>query len=152
MSYSQDNETWAKLANHVLVAAYSNGSPESRCLPGTRTQLLSDITNHLDKQSRNVIWLHGAVGTGKTAVALSIVDKLKKDDRLAGCFFFSRKDTRRQSLSSVLPTIAYQLGVGHPRAREAVVRALEKDPSLLNKECSYLEQLVPLFVEPLQEL
>ncbi|EIW74700.1 hypothetical protein CONPUDRAFT_132931, partial [Coniophora puteana RWD-64-598 SS2] len=142
-------DKWTLLANHIPFGAYSDTS-QAACLDGTRTKLLTDIMQHLDQRSRSVIWLHGAVGTGKTAVALSIVERLKAQGRLAGRFFFSRKDARRQSLNSVLPTIAYQLGVGHPLARGQIVTGLMDDPGLLSLERSYSDHLPPFFVQPLR--
>lgn len=111
---------------------------------------------HLEKKGRSVVWLHGASGSGKTAVALSIADQLRAASRLGGCFFFPHEEPERQSLNCILPTIAYQLGVkfdvAHDAARDAVTKALLRDPGLLGKHRFYAHQVNPLFIEPLRRL
>ncbi|EIW74704.1 hypothetical protein CONPUDRAFT_147680 [Coniophora puteana RWD-64-598 SS2] len=149
------NSIWTNLSSHIPQSALDDESHRARCLDGTRTQLLSDIMRHLDQPCRSVVWLHGPPGTGKTAVALSLADKLRAQSdstgsRLAGCFFFPRKDPRKQGLNCVLPAIAYQLGTKNAVVRDMLGNALMQDPGLLARDRTYAHQAEPFFVHPLK--
>jgi hypothetical protein len=133
--------------------------PHSKCLEGTRVDLLSYIQGLLDnsEQSR-LIWLHGMAGVGKSAVAFTVAERLKvthptvMEKRIAGTFFFSRKYTKRSTAGYFFATLAYQLATNFPSVRDDVNRAIRENPSLLDPGGSLRDQMEALFLRPLRAL
>ncbi|EIW74816.1 hypothetical protein CONPUDRAFT_36412, partial [Coniophora puteana RWD-64-598 SS2] len=99
-----------------------------------------------------IIWMAGESGSGKTTIAHTFADELREKGKLAGTFFFSRKHAKRSTFDHVLLTLAYQLGLQHPRTHEIIMRAISDDPALLAPEKSYYDQLEKLIIEPLRHL
>ena len=93
------------------------------CLDSTRKGLLSSITTWLDDTAEpNVLWLCGAPGTGKTAIAWSLIAELEILQRSAGEFFFRPN----QHLPSQLwCTLAYKMAKFHPAIKREVHKALK---------------------------
>jgi len=56
------------------------------------------------------------------------------------------------SLSFLRLTIAYQIGLLHPLARNVIIKAIKHDPDLLSREKSRRVQFTKLVIEPLREL
>ncbi|OJA18510.1 hypothetical protein AZE42_08716, partial [Rhizopogon vesiculosus] len=63
---------WEKLSQVAVKGAEYNSrerQPHSKCLQGTRADLLSHIYGLLDNPEKSqLIWLHGTAGVGKSAV------------------------------------------------------------------------------------
>ncbi|KZP02690.1 hypothetical protein FIBSPDRAFT_845630, partial [Athelia psychrophila] len=107
------------------------------CLPGTRTTILSVIhawARSLDGQ--NVLWLKGVAGSGKSAIAHTIAQSLRKDGRLASSFFFDRNTTSRNTSHLLVTTIARDIAMIHPAIAADIRTTLEEDPSLASASLS----------------
>ncbi|EIW74679.1 hypothetical protein CONPUDRAFT_170023 [Coniophora puteana RWD-64-598 SS2] len=76
---------------------------------------------------------------------------LKREDRLAGQFFFPDKKPDA-ALTSVLPTIALQLGVRHGRIRQMIIDTLRDAPELIADDHSFMDHIYPFFIRPLRRL
>ncbi|KAJ6490914.1 hypothetical protein C8R45DRAFT_195088 [Mycena sanguinolenta] len=142
--------------------------PQPRCHPDTRTRLLQVLskwasgiepprnwTSHdwstLSEQddgenngpSSRILWLHGPAGSGKSAVAQSLCQKLKEEDRLGGSFFFKRGHPSRGNARRLFPTIAYQLALLLPELKQHISRAIENDPAIVDRSLStQLQELI----------
>ena len=103
--------------------------------------------NNSDRQTR-VLWMNGAAGAGKTAIAHTIADMCYKAGILAASFFCSRSVSGRNEKTFLIMTIVSQLIVAIPQMREHVAKALYEDPSLLSR--SLETQLEALIVKPLE--
>jgi hypothetical protein len=103
--------------------------------------------NNSDRQTR-VLWMNGAAGAGKTAIAHTIAEKCYKAGTLAASFFCSRSMSGRNEKTFLITTIVSQLIVAIPRMREHVGNVLHEDHSLLSR--SLETQLVTLIVKPLE--
>jgi len=150
-----DDEIWWTLSQEIAHGAdYDSAErhPISSCLPGTRTQVLDTLEGSLTHVDRKIVWLFGRAGTGKSSIAYSLADRLHKQDKLAVTFFFSQKHLGRSNADRVLLTIAYQLGLRHPRARARIIEAIRHDPTLLRLEASRREQFERLVADPLRSL
>ncbi|EIW80758.1 hypothetical protein CONPUDRAFT_166178 [Coniophora puteana RWD-64-598 SS2] len=148
-------DPWNKLAQEIAVGAVYDSNerqPHSKCLPGTRVRLLEALHQHVGDPARKIVWLSGESGCGKSTVAHTLAEELRRADKLAGTFFFSRKHTKRSTFDHVILTLAYQLGLHHPQAREVIAKAISDDPSLLSTERSHRDQLEALVIAPLKEL
>ena len=64
---------------------------DRRCFPGTREQYIADITNWVTNPPSLIYWMRGPAGVGKSAIAQTCTEKLKKTGHLGAAFFFSIK-------------------------------------------------------------
>ncbi|EIW78059.1 hypothetical protein CONPUDRAFT_129109, partial [Coniophora puteana RWD-64-598 SS2] len=149
------SDAWQKLAQECAQGAVYDSSerqPHSKCLPGTRVNLLQTLHTLVDDGTRKIVWVSGESGSGKSTVAHTLADELRQQGKLAGTFFFSRKHTKRSTCHYVFLTLAYQLGLHHPRARESIMKAITDDPALLSPEKSHYDLLEKLVIQPLKHL
>jgi hypothetical protein len=82
-----------------------------------------------DPTGKQVYWLTGVAGTGKTTVAQSVAEMAKKLDILEASFLFSHASEDRRDYRRVIPTLAYQLA-RDPRLRPGVVAAVNADKAI----------------------
>lgn len=125
--------------NPIGSASYQG---EHRCMQGTRTMILDDITTWAIKtfdrdtpahcpNTDNIFWLYGMPGLGKTSVANSLCHLLHNKRSLGGSFFCRRDDPILREPKRVLPTLIYRLaGMWSPYAT-LVAQALRDDPTLV---------------------
>jgi tetratricopeptide (TPR) repeat protein len=101
------------------------------CLAGTRTDVLADIEGWSDDSSANCMyWLSGWAGSGKSTISQSVAAMAREQKRLAASFCFSRTVAEQQRIKGVIPTIAYQLAIGHPALRVHVAAAVAAQPQI----------------------
>ncbi|KAG1835689.1 hypothetical protein EV424DRAFT_1551697 [Suillus variegatus] len=157
--------TWEKFSQVAVKGAEHDSRerrPHPKCLEGTRVVLLNHIYGLSDtKEMNRLIWLHGTAGVGKSAVAFTVADRMRRlkmtketkvETRLGGTFFFSRKHTKRRTTGYFFMTLAYQLAQNFPSVQTDVNRAILKDPTLLDPDKSLREQMEGLFLQPLRKL
>ncbi|KAH9967795.1 hypothetical protein BJV74DRAFT_868775 [Russula compacta] len=95
------------------------------CLDQTRQNVLSSISSWFDNTDKpNVLWLCGAPGTGKTAIAWSLIAELEKQQRSAGEFFFLPNQHSPYQLWS---TMAYKMAKFYPTFQSEVYKALTRE-------------------------
>ena len=82
-----------------------------RCMEGTRETLLDQVTAWVanETDTRNIYWIYGLPGIGKTALAHSICERLHNKQRLAGAFFCQRDDANMSEIRNILPTLISKL-------------------------------------------
>ncbi|EIW73967.1 hypothetical protein CONPUDRAFT_113946, partial [Coniophora puteana RWD-64-598 SS2] len=149
------HDPWLRLSQecaHGAIYDSNERQPHSQCLEGTRVDLLQHLKDLVDDGRRKVVWVSGESGSGKSTVAHTLADGLRAEGKLVGTFFFSRKHTKRSTFNYVLLTLAYQIGLHHPIARETIVKAISDDPALLSPDKSRHDLLVKLIMEPMREL
>ncbi len=95
------------------------------------------------------MWLYGAAGSGKSAIAQTLAESCFKKGLLLGAFFFSRTDPTRSRVTPVVATIAYQLATSNPAARTSVEAALLRNPMILDQTIK--AQLTELVIRPLSD-
>jgi hypothetical protein len=83
-----------------------------------------------DSTAKNIFWLYGSPGLGKTSVANSLCHRLHETGNLGGSFFCRRDDPVLCDPNRVLPTLLYRLSWMWDPYRELVVQALRADPNL----------------------
>ncbi|XRM40201.1 hypothetical protein ABZX51_003521 [Aspergillus tubingensis] len=134
-------------------ALYNTFAPEyaTRCLPGTRTELLTFISKWAESaDSETIFWLSGMPGTGKSTVARTVADLLQAKDQLGATFFFGPGVRQRGSARYLFATIVKQLATQLRQLIPAVVAAMKDDPILPSKSLS--EQFEKLILQPLLSL
>jgi len=124
---------------------------DRRCFPGTREQYIADITNWVTESaspSSLIYWMRGPAGVGKSAIAQTCAENLKKTGHLGAAFFFSVK--KYDNPLSLFTSIAYQLATTLPDYRTSIDERISKDKTLVEKKMP--SQFRSLIVEPLQEI
>jgi len=124
-----------------------------RCHENTRVAVLEKIDDWVDlviEIAAFIMWLYGAAGAGKSAIARTMAEKLHSRQRLLATFFFSRQDSSRNHINSVIATLAYKIALAVPEARSLIVATIENDPLIFHS--GFAHQLQRLIVEPLHQL
>lgn len=97
-----------------------------------------------------ILWLNGAAGAGKSAIARSIVALCIAKNIPMARFFFFRTDTTRNTVQPIIATLVYQLVQQIPDLMAIIVPKIESDPLIFTK--SLETQLQYLIFEPLHQL
>ncbi|KAG2121934.1 hypothetical protein DEU56DRAFT_703616, partial [Suillus clintonianus] len=156
---------WEKLSQVVVHGAVYDSLerlPHPKCLKDTRMNLLKHIYGFLDNPEKSqLVWLHGTAGVGKSAVAFTVAERMGDLEvteettvttRLAGTFFFSRKNTNRRTTGYIFATLGYQLARNFSSVRSDVSKAIIESPAVLEPSSSVRDQMEALFLRPLRKL
>ncbi len=108
-------------------------------------QEVHDWLGNSGPEKKNLLWLRGAAGVGKSAIVQTLAETLAQNERLGASIFFS-KSNGRSNPRQVLRTLAYRFAVQDPSYREYITQIMRNDPVSLNKAMN--EQFRILFVEP----
>jgi hypothetical protein len=105
------------------------------CMEGTRESILEHIiawvTYGLEQtDGRNIYWIYGLPGIGKTSLAHSICASLHQKEQLAGAFFCRRDDQELREPRNILPTLIRKLAILFPPFRSIVAECLRNDPNV----------------------
>ncbi|KAJ7913670.1 hypothetical protein B0H13DRAFT_1612291 [Mycena leptocephala] len=146
---------WHILHRAIAADAFHDSAeryPQPRCHPKTRTKLLDVLRNWAcgiqpsTNWTTGILWLYGPAGAGKSAVAQSLCQELKKEGRLGGGFFFKRGHRSRGNAKRVFPTLAYQLALILPELQQLISQTIERDPAIVDRSLS--DQLQELIIKP----
>jgi hypothetical protein len=122
--------------------------PQPKCHPSTRERILQRILNWVESDScERILWLSGSAGTGKSAIAQTVSERCQRDGRLAATFFFFRTSSERNTSERLVATLAYQIALSVPGAKEFIANAVEDDLSVFSKDIN--SQLFQLIIRPL---
>jgi len=140
----------SRVASGVLYDSAERHSPP-KCHPHTREVVLKRIMEWVDDPNNrgHIMWITGAPGVGKSAIAETLAEMYLKADKLAACCFFSRTSTGRTSgnVDNFVTTLAYQLFHAIPEIQGSIEKLLQTDPSVLDKAVSH--QIHALIIKPL---
>jgi hypothetical protein len=127
-------------------------SDAARCYPGTRDTVIDITLNWIDHGEERMAWVTGFMGTGKTAILLSIAERCHREGILAASFFSS--SSHRRDLRTLIPTILYQLSSNHILASSIgkdLTCFFSKHPDVFEKSFeSQADNLLQLFKKPSQ--
>ncbi|RDB30116.1 Vegetative incompatibility protein HET-E-1 [Hypsizygus marmoreus] len=111
-------------ANTLLVALQPVSVNERRsgyadkCMPGTRLKVFEEIDEWLgNPDAPNIFWLSGSPGAGKSAVASTLVERLRESGRLGSFFPFKRGNANLTDATAVWRTIAFDLARDPPASQ-----------------------------------
>ncbi|KDR73104.1 hypothetical protein GALMADRAFT_15993, partial [Galerina marginata CBS 339.88] len=124
-----------------------------KCYPNTRTAILAEIMDWIVGKigwERCIMWLYGAAGAGKSAIAQTIAELCRANGTLLASFFFSRSDPKRNNVRPLAASLAYQVAVNVPEARSLIESVVENDPAIF--EQSFQAQFKALIVDPLMHI
>ncbi|KIM84077.1 hypothetical protein PILCRDRAFT_6386 [Piloderma croceum F 1598] len=110
---------------------------------------LQDWVNDLESEQK-VLWIHGLVGSGKSALSTTITNTFRDSRELDTFLFFDSDVTERSNPTIVIRTLAYQLGTSDSNIGTAICMAIKKNPNVIISPLSY--QFLKLLLEPLSKL
>ncbi|TFK67718.1 hypothetical protein BDN72DRAFT_85532 [Pluteus cervinus] len=126
------------LRNRMCVGASfdsaERGDPP-QCHKDTRKAILSSASSWVDDLVVQYffLWILGWAGVGKSAILQTLAERYWKQDRLAASFFFFQASHDRNSIHAFVASIAYQLTISVPGAREAIAQKISNDPTVFTK-------------------
>src|ERR1700719_4604038 len=152
---------------HATTAGFSCNNKLVPCLDGTRKQILDELyqwighdiedlsqegvltsSDHLSVMgTRQIFWINGVAGSGKTTIAYTAAEFCEDKGILAASFFCSRDNADCSNLKLVFTTIAYQLGQFCPEFKASLSEVIRSDPDVVYSSVSY--QLEKIIVGPL---
>ncbi|KJA16981.1 hypothetical protein HYPSUDRAFT_103416, partial [Hypholoma sublateritium FD-334 SS-4] len=124
-----------------------------KCHPNTRKAVLVEIMNWIIltlTRVQWVLWLNGAAGAGKSAIARSIVDLCIQRNIPIARFFFFRTDSTRNTIKPLVATLIHQLIRSMPDLEPIIIPRIKSDPLIFTK--SLKTQFEFLIFGPLREL
>jgi len=124
-----------------------------RCHENTRVSVLEkvgDWVNLVIDVTAFIMWLYGAAGAGKSAIARTMAEIFHSRQQLLATFFFSRQDSSRNHIKSVIATLAYNITLSVPESRPLIIATIENDPHILSRP--FVHQLERLILGPLGQL
>ncbi|KAJ7107903.1 WD40-repeat-containing domain protein [Mycena epipterygia] len=126
-----------------------NATLHALCLPGTRREILDDITAWVTvpSKSANVLWLSGVAGSGKSSISTTISESFRAVDRLGAFLFFDRNDSSKSHPSAVIRTIAYKLALSNQHIGSAISDVIHRDPAVV--DAPIRTQFKALLLDPL---
>ena len=136
---SVDNSQQLPVEQHLLLSRLKDVKTcynrDLCCIEGTRKSLLERIiawvTSGLEQtDGRNIYWIYGAPGIGKTSLAHSICASLHDKEQLAGAFFCQRDDQELRDPRNILPTLISKLTILFPPFRSIVAEYLRNYPNV----------------------
>ena len=106
---------------------------EEGCHVGTRETIITEILDWAALEGLDVpkiLWLHAMPGAGKSAIARTVVDRLKRSERhsnFAADFFFRRDDIEKRTPFALWCHILFKLASRYPVFRDAALSRLRAD-------------------------
>jgi len=138
--------------NNMIYAEGAGRNTSKHCLPGTREHILSEIKTWIDSTGedvRQVFWLNGTAGKGKSAIAHTIADWFIRRGGPGAFFSFDRTREADRWHEKIFTTIARDLVDGDPIIRRAVANVV-RDQNELRHTTDVMRQWRELILGPVQ--
>ncbi|KJA20301.1 hypothetical protein HYPSUDRAFT_203812 [Hypholoma sublateritium FD-334 SS-4] len=153
--YDADKDGFKHLQAHVAPTAYASqqGGDAPKCHPNTRTVILKAMMDWVLVATMGlqwILWINGAAGAGKSAIARSLVDLCVKQQIVIARFFFFRMDPTCNNTKPVVATLAYQLIKSIPALDSIISPIMQSNPLIFNE--SLETQFELLIFKPLRQL
>jgi len=144
------------LAKAATPSAFYDDSHQfdvPRCHENTRVAVLEKIddwVNLIIESAAFIMWLYGAAGAGKSAIARTMAENLHSRRQLLATFFFSRADSSRNNIKSTIATLVYNITRSVPESYHMITATIEEDPHIFRRP--FVHQLEQLILGPLHQL
>lgn len=121
------------------------------CTEHTREAILSGLNDWSDDpDAKQIYWMNGMAGTGKTTIACTVAQTLESRGQLGASFFCTRTSPECRDANRIFPTIAYQLARYSTPFQSALCDALDNDPDIGTRNIA--TQFERLLKGPLQKV
>lgn len=137
------------LADAAALKATYTAQPKG-CQKGTRLKLLEEIVNWAVKGNSKVLWLQGMAGTGKSAVACSVCQRLAELGLLGAGFFFKRGGGDQATPDKFFATIAHQLLSTRRSTESHIIETINKNNGIIRSDAKADDQFEQLILQPLR--
>ncbi|EJD36450.1 hypothetical protein AURDEDRAFT_174501 [Auricularia subglabra TFB-10046 SS5] len=137
LQHAQHNGQWDTLRGALRPtddALYNAHGTPAGCFEGTRQRLLSEIETHVARTEAQhaVVFISGLAGTGKSAIARSVCDRLSATPNVhLLSFFLSAESLARRDAMSVVHTLAFYLARAFPQLLAPLCDAIHKHDGAL---------------------
>ncbi|RXW13289.1 hypothetical protein EST38_g12565 [Candolleomyces aberdarensis] len=113
--------------------------PDSACTRGTRVEVVKKVTtwtagNISTADEPHILWMHGYVGSGKSAISQEVCVTSGRQDRPVASFFFFRNAADRSKIWRLATTLASQMAAVVPETEHFVRVAAKANPALLRQD------------------
>jgi hypothetical protein len=121
------------------------------CHPGTQVDTLEHIRRwgHNSSTPKQILWLSGGKGTGKTTVSATMSREWGDQDVLGGRFFFSQDSKATSTTQVFCLEIAKDLAAHFP-ALQSSIQTVIRDRRIL-EHCGLEQQFRKMIIEPLEQ-
>jgi len=96
------------------------------------------------------MWLYGAAGAGKSAIAHTLAEICETCGWLVASFFFWKTAGERNNANRFVATIAHQIALSIPASRELIAAAVDYNAFIFEQSIDV--QLSKLIIDPLEQL
>jgi hypothetical protein len=98
------------------------------CMRGTRQDIFALIDSWVENlDATNILWVRGFPGVGKSAVASTLVGRLRNSQRLGSSFVFERAKSTVTTTPVLWRSVAFDLSRSYPAVRKVVVQKLDEE-------------------------
>jgi hypothetical protein len=105
------------------------------CQEDTRTKILKEAENWLAiHDDKSLLWVNGLPGAGKSWIADTLVEQLRKKGRKVIYFQFNQNSRADATARVLCRSVAYQLADQFVDSRQAILTALRDDPRMTDPE------------------
>ncbi|KAF5313182.1 hypothetical protein D9619_003287 [Psilocybe cf. subviscida] len=121
--------------NTAPSARYGSGQSFAgpQCHPGTRIAVQDYIFRWLDDEHGQIaMWMNGPVGIGKSAIAQTVAHLAAERGQLSSAFFFFRSDNTRNTMTYLVPTLAYEMTQQLPHTLDPVCQTIGANPLIFS--------------------
>lgn len=137
-------------ANTLQYVNDASWNPNSACLPGTREELLDEISERmLDNpwDSAVILLVTAVAGSGKSALSHSVAKRCRESGVIPACFFFDRETTHRNDPRHLITSLRHHLASLDMALAEEIQSAIRMEPDL--PTASITRQFQKLVSQPL---
>ncbi|RXW12676.1 hypothetical protein EST38_g13178 [Candolleomyces aberdarensis] len=146
---------WKRLLEHAAPNALHDSSARydaPKCDEDTRVEVIRELTEFIEDRDnpQRLLCMTGAAGSGKSALQQTIAEHCGSSGILLSAYFFSAADPTRNTVATIVPTIAFQVGSSHPTLKQSIGTAVAENPFIFQK--SLKTQMDTLILRPLRHL
>ena len=117
-----------------LKPAEMDAGARTTCLPGTRVDILNNLVDSLTEPSlpsgRNIIWLRGLAGSGKSTILTTVARHFSEMRRQGAFLFWDRNEPLNSDPLRVIRTLAFQLADFNPTFAAKLATRIERSPNI----------------------
>ncbi|CAE7135703.1 unnamed protein product [Rhizoctonia solani] len=127
-----------RILSYLKPVDPSGYNPDQACMNGTREAILNRVLTWTQNRENgeSIMWISGQPGTGKTAIATSLCQRLDSVKALAGSFFCQRGDSNLSTPLKVINSLVCDIAMSCPPYAHEVAKAIRMTPKLHNAHLS----------------
>ncbi|KAF9459713.1 WD40-repeat-containing domain protein [Collybia nuda] len=105
-----------------------DATPMGECMRGTRLDIIASFDSWVQNiDATNILWIQGFPGVGKSAVASTLVGRLRDSQRLGSNFVFERTKSTVTTTPALWRNVAFDLARTYPAVRKVVIQKLDEE-------------------------